>query len=145
MTDKIIVLGYDGSSVSEKALEKARDMAQRFGAQIHLIHAIDWSPLEFQTHEENETQAKERREQLQTDRTEVFPPIINALKAGGIDADFEVVWGHPAEILADRASELGAFLIVIGRTGQSKLKSLLFGSVASRTVQMADCPVLVVP
>ena len=82
---------------------------------------------------------------MQSDRNELFPPILDALRAADIEAESEVRWGHPAEVLADQADELDAFMIVIGRTGQSNLKSLLFGSVASRAVQMADCPVLVVP
>jgi nucleotide-binding universal stress UspA family protein len=145
VSDRTIILGYDGSPASEKALHKAKDIAHRFEASIHLIHVIDWSPFVFQTHEENENQARERRAQMQGDRENLFPPILEALRAAEIEADAEVRWGHPAEVLADKADELSAFMIVIGRTGQSNLKSLLFGSVASRTVQMADCPVLVVP
>jgi len=145
MSERTIIVGFDGSPAAEKALEQAKDLAHRYDAAIRLIHVIDWSPFEFQTHEENETQARERREQIQSDRQDLFPAVMASLEAAGIDASSDIRWGHPADMLADQAQELDAFMIVIGRVGQSRLKSLLFGSVASRTVQLADCPVLVVP
>lgn len=145
MSDRIIIVGYDGSPASRKALDQAKDLAHRYDAGLHLIHAIDWSPFQFQTHEENEIQARERKEQLQDDRLNVFPPLISELEVGGIRATSDVRWGHPADVLVDQAEEKNAFMIVIGRVGESGLKTLLFGGVASRTVQLATCPVVVVP
>lgn len=43
------------------------------------------------------------------------------------------------------AEELGAELIIIGRQGQDAWTSLFFGSVATRIVERATCPVLVIP
>lgn len=145
MSNRTIIVGYDGSEVSNRALQQAKDLAHRYDGSLRLVHVIDWSPFEFQTHEENEKQAMERRKQLEKDRNEVFPPILEQLRAADLEAEAEVCWGHPPELLAGKAADHEAFMIVIGRTGQSSLKSLLFGSVASRTVQLAECPVLVVP
>jgi len=145
MSERSIIVGYDGSPAARKALDQAKDLAHRFDAALRLIHVINWSPFELQTHEENEKQAKERRDQIRTDREELFPPLMEELAAADIEASSDVRWGHPAEVLAEQAVDLGAFMIVIGRVGESRLKSLLFGSVASRTVQLAACPVLVVP
>ena len=145
MGKQLILVGFDGSESGHKALEAAKDVARHYQADLKLLHVIDWSPFELQTIEENEHQARERRAQIKRDREELFPEVIEALEKEGISATADVLWGHPAEVLADQADELDAGMIVIGRVGQSRLKSLLFGSVASRTVQLADCPVLVVP
>ncbi|HVC41589.1 MAG TPA: universal stress protein [Candidatus Saccharimonadales bacterium] len=51
----------------------------------------------------------------------------------------------PAHAIADAASAAGADLIVLGSVGSGPLKGLLLGSVAHRLLQIAPCPVLVVP
>ena len=53
--------------------------------------------------------------------------------------------GHPAETLAAVATEFGATNIIIGKTGSSRIKTQLFGSVANTLVQVSKLPVTVVP
>jgi len=50
-----------------------------------------------------------------------------------------------ANVLSDLAAEHGAIQIVVGKIGASGLKSLIFGSVTSKLVQLASVPVTVVP
>ncbi|MDJ0654206.1 MAG: universal stress protein [Xanthomonadales bacterium] len=140
-----IIVGYDGSGPSKKALDHAITLASRFGASIHLVHVIDWSPYEFHTLEENETVTRQRREELERDRRELFPPAEQKIAEAGIDAAAELRYGHPAEVLAQIAEETAAFCLVVGRTGTSRIKSLLLGNIASNSVLLANCPVVVVP
>ena len=56
----------------------------------------------------------------------------------------EVRFGDPGTVVADRAEELNAELIVIGSHGRSGLARWMLGSVAERVVRLAHCPVLVV-
>ncbi len=145
MREETIVVGFDGSEQAKIALNFAKDLAQRYQAEIHLLHVIDWSPYEFHTWEENEDQAKSRKEQVYRDRQQLFPPLIEELKAAGINADAEIRFGHPAEVVTKTAEVKKAKLIVVGRRGLSKLKRVVFGSVASDIVHHAPCPVVVVP
>jgi nucleotide-binding universal stress UspA family protein len=145
MKERTIIVGFDGSEPSIKALDFARDQAHKFDASIMLVHVIDWSPFEFRTHQENEEQAQSRREQIKNDREQLFPPVLSELKAAGISAIAGLKYGQPAEVLAELAEECDAFSIVVGRKGTSNLKTILFGSVASHVVQQASCPVTVVP
>jgi nucleotide-binding universal stress UspA family protein len=73
---------------------------------------------------------------------------VAALKTAGLDASFEVhqvTVSGPAHAIADAASEAKADLIILGSVGSGPLKGLLLGSVAHRLLQIAPCPVLVVP
>jgi nucleotide-binding universal stress UspA family protein len=56
----------------------------------------------------------------------------------------EVRFGDPGSIVADRAKELDAELIVIGSHGRSGIVRLMLGSVAEHVTRLAPCPVLVV-
>ncbi len=56
----------------------------------------------------------------------------------------EVRFGDPGTVVADRAKELNAELVVIGSHGRSGLARLMLGSVAERVTRFAPCPVLVI-
>ena len=66
-----------------------------------------------------------------------------ARERGGLDPETELVAADPAEALIERSSE--ARLLVIGSRGLGSIKGLLLGSVSQRCVQLARCPVTVVP
>ena len=65
--------------------------------------------------------------------------------AEGIACETVVQHGPPAETLIKLAEKYGVQQIVIGRRGQSGIKTLLFGSVAGNLVQTSPVPVVVVP
>lgn len=52
--------------------------------------------------------------------------------------------GNPAQEIVDFAREGGFSQIVIGSRGMGGLKGIVLGSVSSKVVQLADCPVTVV-
>lgn len=51
---------------------------------------------------------------------------------------------NPGQAIIDTAKEEGAFAIVMGTRGRSKLKKALLGSVSDFVVKNADIPVIVV-
>ncbi len=56
----------------------------------------------------------------------------------------DVRFGDPGSVVAERAKELKADLIVIGSHGRSGIARLMLGSVAEHVTRLAPCPVLVV-
>jgi nucleotide-binding universal stress UspA family protein len=63
----------------------------------------------------------------------------------GLDPQWDVLHGGDASRrLVERASELGAGLIVMGTHGRSGLRRVALGSVAAGVVHHAPCPVLLV-
>jgi nucleotide-binding universal stress UspA family protein len=53
--------------------------------------------------------------------------------------------GGPAQVIAEIADSLSADLIVVGSRGHSLISKVVLGSVPIRLLQVARCPVLVVP
>ena len=141
----VLMVGVDCSECGERAIEYAIDHAKRSDARIFVAHVIEWSPFSFSTVEENFTRHKRREEELKRAYSEVIDPVVNRLKAEGLNAEGLLRHGNVANTLHELAVENGVTNIILGRQGTSKLKAHVFGSVGSPLVQVAECPVTVVP
>jgi len=142
---EVLLVGVDCSNCSDRALKYAADRAGDSDRQLIVVHVIDWSPYSFNTAQENEVRHKRREAELERARSEIMDPIVTGLKEKNVFAKGVIRHGHPAETLNAVAEEFGATNIIIGKTGSSRIKSQLFGSVASTLVQIAKIPVTVVP
>jgi len=139
------LVGVDCSECGNRALDYATERAAVKGAKLIVVHIIEWSPFQFSTPQENEVRHKRREEELSRAYAEIVNPLVASLRDRGIDAEGLVRHGHAAATLDKLARELDVSNIIIGHHGASRLKSQLFGSVASALVQIADRPVTVVP
>jgi nucleotide-binding universal stress UspA family protein len=139
-----ILLAVDGSDHSERAASVAAGIAQKFGAEVVVLHVREWnvSVLGFgpatalQTVDLETMQAAralaDRVEKLLTDQ--------------GVRARADVrsaLHGQAAGEILSAAKDMGAGLIVMGSRGLSDLSALLIGSVTHKVMHLAECPVLV--
>jgi len=142
---KVLLVGMDCSNCSNRALEYAAERAEVSKSQLIVAHVIDWSPFSFNTAQENAERHKRREAELQRAHEEVVDPIVSDLREKKVYARGVIRHGHPAETLQAIGEEFGATNIIIGKTGSSRIKSQLFGSVANTLVQISKIPVTVVP
>ena len=140
-----LLVGVDCSDCSQRALDYAAKWAKMSEARLYVVHVIEWSPFSFNTPMENEVRHKRREAELERAHAEIIDPLVESLRAQGVDAEGLIRHGHPAETINQLAAETGAGNIIIGRKGASAIKLHLFGSVPSMLVQIADQPVTVVP
>jgi len=139
------MVGIDCSECSDRAIEYAKEQAKISNAKLFVAHVIEWSPFTFSTVQENSERHKRREEELERAHSKIIGPVVDRLKAEGIDVEGLVRHGHVADTLHRLAMENGVTNIILGRQGTSKLKSHVFGSVGSHLVQASECPVTVVP
>ncbi len=66
------------------------------------------------------------------------------LDKAGILYDFEILFGHPAEVIVRVAREQRCGSIVMGTRGLGDVESLLLGSTAYKVIQLAQVPVTLV-
>ena len=142
---QVLLVGTDCSECSERTLDFAAQWAKRDGFTMTIVHVIEWSPYTFNTPEENAERHMRREQEIERATSSVVEPAAALLKEAGIEFETVVRHGPPAETLIELAEKHGVQQIVIGRRGQSKIKSLLFGSVAGNLVQTSPVPVVVVP
>jgi nucleotide-binding universal stress UspA family protein len=70
--------------------------------------------------------------------------LLHADVLQGVDVEWAVRLGLPAEVIIDEARDRSADLIVTGTHGFSGVKHFLLGSVAEELARSAPCPVITV-
>jgi nucleotide-binding universal stress UspA family protein len=141
---EIFVVGYDGSEGSDRAVAFAVARAIAAGAELRIVHVLEWSPYTFLTPQELEDRHMRREQELKRAAKDI-DPVVERVEAQGVKASVLILYGHIANLLSETAAEVGAVQIFIGRTGHSKLEARIFGSVPGALVQSAPVPVTVVP
>lgn len=140
-----IMVAVDGSEGADRAIAHAVTQAKLTQASLILAYVIDWSPYSFHTPQELEERHKRRDSEIQRANDSILAPHVAALKDSGLHVESVVRHGKIAETLGELASELGVSQIYIGRLGESRLRSMIFGSVTAALVQSSTVPVTVVP
>jgi len=139
-----VLVGVDNGDASKRAVEFARDRAKALGVTLVLVHVIPWSPYSFSTPEENEMRSARRKSELAAAEEQVLEPA-RTIVGDEVECVAIARHGDRAELLNALAREHDSFHILVGRTGESRMKTKLFGSVPGQLIQIADVPVTVVP
>jgi nucleotide-binding universal stress UspA family protein len=126
MDDKIkILVGYDASVQSRKALNEAITIAKRFSGFVKVVSVYGRG---FQ--QKAETSVIEVKE---------------ALKREKVEYEVELVQGSdPAKTLETIAKKESFDLIAVGSRGLGHTASMLLGSVSRDIIKNAQCNVLIV-
>lgn len=133
-----ILVAYDGSEQSDKAVEVTLSLAECVDSSV-LVFAVA-RPPEPSTSAELGAVLDDAREHYE----EGFRKIIEKARGRDIAISTDMAVGHPAEQIIHRAEKDGIDLIVLGRRGRSQFARMMLGSVSERVLRYADCPVMVV-
>ena len=144
MSNKILV-ALDGSDGGKRAVNIAAEHAKATNSDLILIYVIDWSPYSFNTPEENEERHQRRESEIQRANASVLQPEADALKDSGLKVDTIVRHGNISETIVRIAKKNDVSQIYLGKLGESKIRSMIFGSVTAALIQMSSVPVTVVP
>ncbi len=132
-----ILVGYDGSSQSEKAADLGLALAQALDAQV-LVFAVA-RPPEPATSVEVQAVLDDAKEHYE----EGFKRLLEAAREQGVHIETEIAVGHPAEQIIHKAETAKADLVILGRRGTSMFEKWILGSISERVLRYAHCPVMV--
>ncbi len=136
-----IVVPLDGSETALKALRAALDLAQRIGdANLRVVNVQPAIPASVGRFVGGEA----IRGHYEEAAGKAFAKARALLHDTGIEVKFDYRVGPSGETVSDYAREVGANQIVMGTRGLGRLPGFVMGSVATRVVQTAHCPVLLV-
>jgi nucleotide-binding universal stress UspA family protein len=134
---KNIVLAYDGSKFSNKALQEAVSLAKSSGGSLLILSVVDIT-------DEFESEAPGLTDKMTEKLLKLAQRGLGKAVAAGVKARVEVHVGDAYEMIVDIAKKKKADVIVMGSHGRTGLTRLLMGSVTSRVIGHAPCSVLVV-
>ncbi|MFC4357861.1 universal stress protein [Halobium salinum] len=138
MYDTILV-PVDGSDPSNRAVEHAFELAERFDAAIHAIHVVD-------THRYGEPALSSTElvvDELEARGHDLLEELMDRADNIGVAVEPRVCHGDPADEIVAHADAVDADLVVVGFQGQSHRRPGRLGSVADRVLRSVDRPVLV--
>jgi nucleotide-binding universal stress UspA family protein len=144
MSDKILV-ALDGSDGGRRALNAAVKHASHTDADLVLTYVIDWTPYSFHTPEELAERHERRESEIERANESILASECAVAIDEGIKVETVVRHGKIADTLIELAKEYDVSQIYIGRLGESRVHSMIFGSVTAALIQTSEVPVTVVP
>jgi len=130
-----IVIGVDGSSASDAALQEVTRRPWPKGSEFKLVTAVD--PFFF-------VRAPQLLEETRKSTKEELEEDAGGLREKGWPVDTEVLLENPRHAVAKLATDWKADLAVLGSHGRGTFRRLLIGSTAQAVLRNAPCSVEIV-
>lgn len=150
MIPKILV-GVDGSENSEKALDYALEVAEKFSASVLILNVFQ-PPPEFEYQPTMLQQLIDNQSNMASfikDLRKVHEAVLSRAteRATKLKPNLEITAelkeGDASSKIVETATNGQFDMIVIGHRGDSKIKELLLGSTSEKVAHTARCPVLI--
>lgn len=136
-----ILAATDFSECSEHALRYAYELAEVFGAELHLVNVVEipagaYPEFGISVHDIEKTAMKVAEQDLNKLPGTRWQDKLSVVRT--------VLKGTPFVETVKYAKEHEIDLVVIGTHGRGAITHMLMGSTAEKIVRKAPCPVLTV-
>jgi nucleotide-binding universal stress UspA family protein len=156
-----ILVGIDGSKNSEKTLDYALEIAEKFSASILILNVFQ-PPPEFgyqtnmytqapaSTYPQNTIGDQSNISDFTKDLRKIHEAVLsNAAKRAIklkplLRITTELKEGNTPSQIIETATKGGFDLIIVGHMGESGIKEFLLGSTSEKVAHQARCAVLIV-
>ena len=137
-----VVVGVDGSEVSQRATEVAFAEADARGAELIAVHT--WMDMQVQASLAGLAAAQQQWDEVEREQTELLIERIQPLadQYPNVPVKKVITRDRPVRALAETSE--GAQLLVVGSHGRGGFKGMLLGSTSRALLQSAPCPMMVV-
>jgi|SRR3954469_25345652 nucleotide-binding universal stress UspA family protein len=139
-----ILVPTDFSKYSQSALTYAAAFADKFGAELYLLHVVQDLALFIPDMITVTPPVVPSIDQLTAAVRVAFDRLVEQHGLGRLTLHREVREGTPFYEIVRFAREQNIDLVVMGTHGHTGLAHVLMGSVAEKVVRKAPCPVLTV-
>jgi nucleotide-binding universal stress UspA family protein len=146
-----ILIATDGSRHSEKAAEKAIEIARLSGGKVIALFVADPGKYFFpaeeammssRSYEMSADKVKMLQDLLSKDAEEATKFATEKAKLAGATLEKRIVKGHPADEILKAADD--ADLVIMGSLGRTGVSRFLLGSVTEKVIRNSKTPVMVV-
>ena len=145
MTIDNVLIPTDFSACADHALSHAVELADRFGARLHILHVVNELDPDWYGITDAQERAVKLRDQIKTEARE----RLEKMAPGEDHHDFETTVSlqlsfDVADSINEYVDEREIDLVVMGTHGRRGLDRLMLGNVADKLVRHAPCPVMTV-
>jgi nucleotide-binding universal stress UspA family protein len=134
-----LLVPFDGSEFSRKALRRAGEMAKADNGQVTVLYVIPRyeEMMEFY-------RSDAIKKSLHGEAEKVVGDARKIAAAMGITIRTEIREGHASDEIVDAVHKLENDLVAMGTYGWKGVNQAIMGSTTNRVISHAACPVLVV-
>jgi len=133
---KTVLFPIDQTRESRQAAEVVANVVKTYSSRLIILSVVE-IPEEGETANSDMASAEAIAKLLEDAK--------NLFRSEGVDADTIERQGKPAFTICDVADEIEADLIIMGCRGIGLTEEGVTDSVSNRVINLAPCPVLVVP
>lgn len=137
---KKILVAYDGSDGSKKALERGVNTAQLYQAEITAI----WVQSKLPHYPETISEVKQEQNSAIAFANNLEIEVKHFSKKNNYPIKFVYQQGHTTKTIVTTAEKDHFDLVIVGSTGHSNLWGRLLGHTADMISENAHCDVLIV-
>lgn len=140
---KKIVVAYDGSEYSKKALDWATTFANDL-VMIDVVWVLTPSAILGNIDDAAGYAAEELRKKAETEIAEELSNVRESYQKQGLNIQTKILFGNIVDEILTYTSKSNTDMVICGTRGIGGFKGLLIGSIAHKLVTYASIPVLVV-
>jgi nucleotide-binding universal stress UspA family protein len=136
---KDVVVGVDGSTNGQRALEWAVDEGRRRNERVVALHAweLPYPPAGFAI-----PVPPQNVDEIAESAAALLDKAVGEVAVDGVVVEQRVVNAPPSTALVEASAD--ADLVVVGARGHGGFLGLLLGSVSNQVAHHARCPVVIV-
>ncbi len=139
-----ILVPTDFGKSSENAVKYAAAFAEKFGAELFILHVVQDLALFIPEAVLIAPMMTPPIEQFKAAAQAALEKVVKDMNLAGLKVQTEIAEGVPFAEIIRAARDKNVDLIVMGTHGHTGLAHVLLGSVAEKVVRKAPCPVLTV-
>src|SRR5487761_2025385 len=148
-----ILVPFDGSEYSKRAMDEAIEMSKKLGSKLHILTAVTVSAvrppgiiLSGMARGKGATKTAENFVKKAVDEANrMMLENVEYCKRKGVDAIYKVTAESPAKAILDYAKKTDSDLIMMGSQGLRGIEKIkVLGSVSRYVLENSSCPVVIV-
>lgn len=140
---RVVLAATDFSDVSLKAASQGLWVAQKAGAQFHLLHVVDSMDIPEDVISKI-PEGSSLRDEVNAEARSRLEAFLGSLKCDRKTVHVHLSWGTPWKEVSKLVNQLTAELLAMGTIGRSGIQGLFLGNTAEKVLGTCSCSILTV-
>jgi nucleotide-binding universal stress UspA family protein len=142
-----ILIGYDGTDCSDRAVDFGLELAQKYSASVLIINVLE---MPVYTNPEEPLAVSAGMSGLAKDLREAHKATLAEASAKAakdwpnVTVTTKLLEGNPSAQIVEESSEGNFDVVIVGHGSQSRLQELFLGGTSERVAHRSLCTVIIV-